>query len=72
MPLFQSLPPVAEGRYVSLSAVDGDSTGLALADGRRVDGAQATWVLRRGQSVESLPWALDVVADEWLSTVKLP
>lgn len=70
--LFRSVPAVAEDRYVSLSAVDGDPTGLALADGRRVDGAQATWVLRRGQSVESIPWALDVVADEWLSTVELP
>ncbi|MFL1430697.1 MULTISPECIES: ABC transporter substrate-binding protein [unclassified Nocardiopsis] len=50
MALFQTLEPVAEGRYVPVVAAEGES------------GANATWVLRRGASALSLPWAVDVIA----------
>ncbi|MEU6697829.1 ABC transporter substrate-binding protein [Pseudonocardia sp. NPDC046786] len=44
-PLFQALPPVVEGRYV----------GVTIDE----PGSELTWVLRRGASATSLPWAAD-------------
>ncbi|BBG03305.1 MULTISPECIES: ABC transporter substrate-binding protein [Pseudonocardia] len=44
-PLFQALPAVAEGRYV----------GVTIDE----PGSELTWVLRRGASATSLPWAAD-------------
>ncbi|MEQ3552975.1 ABC transporter substrate-binding protein [Pseudonocardia nematodicida] len=48
-PLFQALPPVAEGRYIGVTIDDPDSS--------------MTWVLRRGASATSLPWTVDALAD---------
>ncbi|WP_026118115.1 ABC transporter substrate-binding protein [Nocardiopsis salina] len=59
MDLFQALDPVADGRYISVVANEEDS------------GANATWVLRRGASTLSVPWAVDVIA-EWVDGVDLP
>lgn len=58
MELFQTLPPVEEGRYVSVLADEAGS------------GGNATWVLRRGASTLSLPWAVNVVT-EWVDGVEL-
>ena len=58
-PLFQSIPAVADGRYA------------AVVDGEPEPGSHATWVLRRGASALSLPWAANTVADVWLADVGL-
>ncbi|GAB3689545.1 ABC transporter substrate-binding protein [Nocardiopsis oceani] len=55
--LFQTLPPVAEDRYVSVVA------------GEEGSGGNASWVLRRGASALSLPWAVDVIVD-WMDEVE--
>ncbi|ALE83868.1 ABC transporter substrate-binding protein [Pseudonocardia sp. HH130629-09] len=47
-PLFRTVPPVAEGRYV----------GITIDE----PGSELTWVLRRGASVTSLPWAVGELA----------
>lgn len=60
-PLFQAIPAVADGRYV----------GLADGEDRPETGLNATWVFRRGASALSLPWALDVVAENWLADIDL-
>lgn len=67
--LFQDLPPVSEGRYVSLTNSAEDPTALVTPDGRET--ANPTWVLRRGASAVSLPWAVDVVANQWLADLDL-
>jgi len=56
-PLFQSIPAVAEGRY--LPVVLSDAEGVYSPE------ANVTWVLRRGASALSLPWAAEILAD-WL------
>lgn len=48
-PLFQAVPAVREGRYVSIATGE--------------PGSDLTWVMRRGASALSLPWAVDVLAD---------
>lgn len=48
-PLFQSLPPVAEGRYLGITTDDPDSA--------------MTWVLRRGASAASLPWTVEKLSE---------
>ncbi|GAB3069328.1 ABC transporter substrate-binding protein [Nocardioides zeae] len=58
-PLFQAIPAVAEGRY---AAVDGEDPAA---------GGNAIWVMRRGASALSLPWALKTIADVWLADVAL-
>lgn len=57
--LFQAIPAVADGRYIGVLAEDtaGDAYG-------------AGWVLRRGASSISMPWAVDVVANDWLADVE--
>lgn len=57
--LFQSVPAVAEGRYVAIVTEEPDS------------GGNVVWVLRRGASVLSLPWGAEVVADNWLADIDL-
>lgn len=56
-PLFQRLPPVVEGRYVGITAEEPE--------------AELTWVLRRGASALSVPWAVDVIAQR-VNSVELP
>ncbi|SHK84740.1 iron complex transport system substrate-binding protein [Nocardiopsis flavescens] len=56
--LFRTLAPVAEDRYVSVLS---DEEG---------SGGNATWVLRRGASALSVPWAVEVVAG-WAEEVDL-
>lgn len=67
--LFQELPPVTDGRYASLTTSAEDSAKLLAADGTEVE--NPTWVLRRGASAVSVPWAVDVVANQWLAGVDL-
>lgn|GEM_PF-1227031 len=67
-PLFAAVPPVAEGRYVSLAYREGSDL-LLTPDGQEQE--NATWVLRRGASALSIPWAVEVIADEWLADVPL-
>ncbi|OZF50561.1 ABC transporter substrate-binding protein [Rhodococcus sp. 14-2470-1a] len=55
--LFQRLPPVVDGRY------------HAVNDAQPNSGSQATWVLRRGASALSLPWAAETISDIWLADV---
>ncbi|MGO1974596.1 MAG: hypothetical protein ACTH2Q_16690 [Propionibacteriaceae bacterium] len=55
--LFQAVPAVSDGRYVSVVAEDADS------------GAEASWVLRRGASAVSLPWTVDQIAENWLGDI---
>lgn len=57
--LFQQIPAVEDGRYVAV---------VAEEDERAERGA--IWTLRRGASVVSIPWTLDVLA-EWASEVDL-
>lgn len=57
--LFQALPPVEDGRYHAVVADEPDS------------GGDAVWVLRRGASALSLPWAAEVIADNWLADINL-
>lgn len=57
--LFRRLPAVAENRYV---AVVSEEPGSA---------SNVTWVLRRGASASSLPWAAEAIADTWLADVDL-
>jgi iron complex transport system substrate-binding protein len=68
-PLFAALSPVADGRYTSLASDDEAGLTLVTADGDEVD--NATWVLRRGASALSLPWAVDVIANQWLAGIDL-
>lgn len=56
-PLFQSIPAVAEGRY--LPVVLSDAAGVYSPE------ANVTWMLRRGASALSLPWAAGILAG-WL------
>jgi iron complex transport system substrate-binding protein len=56
-PLFQAIPAVAEGRYLPVV--------LADAEGVYSPEANVTWVLRRGASALSLPWAAEILAG-WL------
>ncbi|WBU37587.1 ABC transporter substrate-binding protein [Homoserinibacter sp. YIM 151385] len=67
-PLFQAIPAVAEGRYASLAASP-DNELLLDPEGQEFE--NATWVLRRGASAASLPWAVEVIADQWLAGVEL-
>lgn len=57
--LFQQIPAVEDDRHLAVVAED---------DERAESGA--VWVLRRGASVESLPWMLDALAD-WASEAGL-
>ncbi|MBK1787313.1 ABC transporter substrate-binding protein [Prauserella cavernicola] len=57
--LFQTIPAVSEGRYA------------AVVDGEDGSGANAIWVMRRGASALSLPWAAETAANVWLSDVGL-
>jgi iron complex transport system substrate-binding protein len=68
-PLFKSIKAVSEGRYVALTLATDDTTKMVTTDGKQV--GNATWVLRAGASATSLPWAIKVVADEWLAGAKL-
>lgn len=65
--LFQALSPVREGRYVSL-VYDGDES-LVTADGRETPNIM--WVMRRGASAESLPFAVDVIANQWFTDIDI-
>lgn len=65
--LFRALPPVRDGRYVSL-VYDGDDT-LVTADGRETP--NVTWVMRRGASALSLPYTVDVIANQWFTDIDL-
>jgi len=42
---------------------------VKLSDGTEV--GNAVWVLRRGASAASLPWATDVIATQWLAGADL-
>ncbi|GAB3278280.1 ABC transporter substrate-binding protein [Kineosporia babensis] len=66
-PLFQSIPAVKDGRLVSLATED-DPAKLVDAEGKEYD--NPTWMLRAGASAESLPWGVEIVADQWLADVK--
>ncbi|OZM71235.1 iron-siderophore ABC transporter substrate-binding protein [Amycolatopsis antarctica] len=57
--LFQSIPAVAQGRYTAVVA------------GEEGSGTNAIWVMRRGASALSLPWAAETVASVWLSKAGL-
>lgn len=57
--LFQQIPAVADGRYVTV---------VSEEDERAEEGA--VWALRRGMSPLSLPWTADVLA-EWASEADL-
>jgi iron complex transport system substrate-binding protein len=60
--VFQSIPAVADGRYLPV---------VFEVDGEYTPEANASWVLRRGASALSLPWAADVVAD-WYAQIDAP
>lgn len=64
--LFKTLGPVVDGTYVALTAVEGEAESTT-ADGRTVP--DPTWVLRGGASAASLPWAVDIIANQWLAGV---
>ena len=66
--LFTQLPPVKEDRYASLTVTE---DGKGLTDARGKEKPDPTWVLRRGASPISIPWAAEVVADEWLADIDL-
>lgn len=66
MPLFQDVSAVAEGRYVSLTF--NDESDLVAADGTVYP--NTVWVLRRGASAASLPWAVDIIASQ-LSEIEI-
>lgn len=68
-PLFKSIKAVSEGRYVPLTLSKDDATKLVNTAGEQVE--NAVWVLRAGASTVSLPWAVKVVADQWLTGAKL-
>ncbi|MEU4835539.1 ABC transporter substrate-binding protein [Streptosporangium sp. NPDC023615] len=68
-PLFTSVKAVSEKRYVALTLVEDEPTKLVNAAGTQVE--NATWVLRAGASATSLPWAVKVVAEQWLAGAKL-
>lgn len=63
MPLFEQLEPVTEDRYVSLTFNEDEN--VVSPDGTEMP--NAVWAMRRGASAESLPWAVDVIAEEWLA-----
>ncbi len=65
--LFQDLAPVSEGRYLSLTFNENNT--LDTADGAELP--NAVWVLRGGRSALSMPWAVDVVANQWLAQIDL-
>lgn len=65
MALFEQLEPVAEGRYASLTFNEDEN--VVSPDGTEMP--NAVWAMRRGASAESLPWAVDVIAEEWLADV---
>lgn len=67
MPLFQQLDPVAEGRYASLTFNENEN--VVSPDGTEMP--NAVWVMRRGASAVSLPWAVDVIANQWLNDADL-
>lgn len=67
--LFAQIPPVKDDRYVSLAAPELRATTLENAAGEEKQ--NPTWVLRRGASPISIPWAAEVVADEWLADLDL-
>ncbi|GAB3842995.1 ABC transporter substrate-binding protein [Nesterenkonia populi] len=57
--LFNQIPAVEDDRYTSVVATEDE----------RAEGG-AVWVLRRGASVESLPWMLEALAD-WVDDADL-
>lgn len=65
--LLQGLPAVQDGRYISLTNAPDDPTLLLTPDGDEKE--NVTWVLRRGASAESVPWAFDVLANQWFSDI---
>ncbi|MGO1183625.1 MAG: ABC transporter substrate-binding protein [Micrococcaceae bacterium] len=65
--LFQSIPAVSEGRYVPLTF--NDAGNVVSADGTELP--NAVWVMRNGASPLSLPWGVDVIANQWLAEIDL-
>lgn len=66
--LFQSIPAVSEGRYVPLT-YSKDADNVVSAGGTGMP--NAVWVTRAGASPLSLPWAVDMIADQWLAELDL-
>lgn len=66
--LFQEIPAVQEGNYTSLTFNEDDM--LVTADGDVLP--NAVWVLRGGRSALALPWAVDVIVNDWLPDVAAP
>lgn len=65
--LFQELEAVQESHYASLAFNEDDK--VVSPDG--TEKSNAVWVLRRGASALSVPWAVDVIADQWLDDVDI-
>lgn len=57
--LFQQIPAVEDGNYVAVISEEDERAQLG-----------AIWTLRRGASVASIPWTLDILA-EWVNEADL-
>lgn len=60
-PPFQAIPAVADERFVAVEACEGgpDEAGALTLE------------LRSIMTVESLPWVVDTIANDWLAEVDL-
>lgn len=67
--LFSSLSVVEDGGYLGLIPDEEDVYTMVKADGTKVE--NPTWVFRRGASTLSLPWALDVLSEQWFSGLNI-
>lgn len=67
--LFSSLSVVEDGGYLGLISDEEDVYAMVKADGTKVE--NPTWVFRRGASTLSLPWALDVLSEQWFSGLNI-
>lgn len=69
--LFASIPAAEDGRYESLVYAEDAAASDPLTTSAGAEAENAVWVLRRGASAIALPWAAEVVADQWLGSIEL-
>lgn len=67
--LFQTLDVVNSGGYLALVPDEDDVYIMINQEGEELE--NPTWVFRRGASTLSLPWALDVLANQWFASLDL-
>lgn len=67
--VYSALGAIDGNRYVSLIPDEDDVYIMINAEGEELE--NPTWAFRRGASSLSIPWALDVLANQWCAHLEL-